>query len=270
MLDDQAKLLAFWINERYSILQKRRAGEPKPWTTDKIFRSVRFCNVHREDDRVTQWIRDHWRNDNWYHDNLTEAMVLARMVNRPESLDAIGYPSPWEPSFIKDVLKRLPPPIFGNAYIITTCGKSMDKVDYVVDWVCDEVHKRKFKWNKGDTLWTAHSKLMNVDGLGSFLAAQVVADLKNTTYHPLSYAPDWHSWSAHGPGSLKGLSYYHGTHISPYAYEWAIRKAYEEVKPLINPEIPPIHMQDFQNCLCEFSKYCRVRDGGRAKNGYPG
>jgi hypothetical protein len=27
-------------------------------------------------------------------------------------------------------------------------------------------------------------------------------------------------------------------------------------------------MQDFQNCLCEFSKYMRVLGGGHARNGY--
>jgi hypothetical protein len=270
MQDDQAKLLAFWINERYSILQKRRAGEPKPWTEDRIFRTVRFCNVHREDDKVTEWIRKNWRNDNWNSPNLTTAMVLARMVNNPATLYNIGFPHSWDPSSIKNILRGSPPPVFGNAYLITTCGKRMDKVDYVVDWVCSAVQEKKWNWDVGMFLKTAHAELMRIDGLGSFLSAQVIADLKNTPGHPFHKAPDWHSFSAHGPGSLKGLSYYHGTHISPHAYEWAIRKAYEEVKPLINPEIPPIHMQDFQNCLCEFSKYCRVRDGGRAKNGYPG
>jgi len=35
--------------------------------------------------------------------------------------------------------------------------------------------------------------------------------------------------------------------------------------------MPKIHMQDLQNCLCEFDKYERVRLGeGRPRNGYRG
>ena len=36
-------------------------------------------------------------------------------------------------------------------------------------------------------------------------------------------------------------------------------------------DLPPIHAQALQNCLCEFDKYERVRLGeGRPRNNYPG
>jgi hypothetical protein len=110
--------------------------------------------------------------------------------------------------------------------------------------------------------------LVCVDGFGSFLAAQVVADLKNIKGHPLNTAPDWWTWSAHGPGSLKGLSAYFGKTITPKYYQEAIECCYDEVKPLLANYVPTLHMQDFQNCLCEFSKYARVKEGGHARNSY--
>ncbi len=48
--------------ERYRILLRRRARQPWPWTSDRIFRENRFCNVFREDDRTTQWFREHLRD----------------------------------------------------------------------------------------------------------------------------------------------------------------------------------------------------------------
>ena len=72
--------LAYWINERESIRLRRQAGAPAPWTIDPDMANVRYCNVHREDDKVTKWLRANpvysgpdiavWR------------VVLSRMVNR--------------------------------------------------------------------------------------------------------------------------------------------------------------------------------------------
>jgi len=101
-----------------------------------------------------------------------------------------------------------------------------------------------------------------VDGLGSFLAAQIVADLKNTKGHPLEGAPDWLYFSAPGPGSLRGLSWYYQAKVTPSNYhelinEAAINLGWEHC------------MQDLQNCFCEFDKYCRVLTGtGKSKRGY--
>lgn len=50
-----------FLRERYTILLKRRAGLPAPWTEDPVLREWRFCNVRREDDRVTEWFRENIR-----------------------------------------------------------------------------------------------------------------------------------------------------------------------------------------------------------------
>jgi hypothetical protein len=109
---------------------------------------------------------------------------------------------------------------------------------------------------------------MRVDGLGSFLAAQVVADLKNTKGHWLTDASDWYSWSAHGPGSLKGLSAFWGRVVTPSQYKDSIMQAWQLVRPQLPQELRNLAMQDFQNVMCEFSKYCRIKAGGKARNKY--
>jgi hypothetical protein len=264
--------LAYWINERESIRMRREAGVPAPWTPDPVMATVRFCNVHREDDKVTRYIR----GSNTYSraDIPVWVVVLARMVNRISSLDRLAsYVANGDLDGIKATLKHFRDGgtvIWGNAYTISTCGRAMDKVDYVIGHVVsnvltqEEVHGPTYRSLKETFEW-----LTGIDGLGSFLAGQVVADLKNIKGHPLNTAPDWWTWSAHGPGSLRGLTAYYGSKVSPATYQEAISICYDEVRPLLANYVGELHMQDFQNCMCEFSKFIRVRDGdGHARNSY--
>src|SRR5262249_11808741 len=117
------------------------------------------------------------------------------------------------------------------------------------------------------TLQTAWNALCEVRGLGSFLAAQVVADCKNTPHHPLFSAPDWDSFSAPGPGSLKGLSEFFDQPVTARTYHAALNECWKLTARLL-PVGLDLHMQDFQNCMCEFSKYMRVKRGGHARNKY--
>lgn len=275
--------LAYWINEREYIRQMKEEGDHwlgAPHSADPAMNTVRYCNVHREDDKVTRWIRDNWRNNHADQKSLTYAMVAARMVNWPDTLSEIGYPSDlvfieeWQKNAMLVIRNRQEKHMkaWTSAYTISTCGKSVPKEFYVFEFVLPQVYYDLDLARFGSAKWTlaeAHSLLTRVDGLGSFLAAQVIADLKNTPRHPLSNAPDFWTWSAPGPGSLRGLEAYFGRHITNSTYHASIEQCYNEVKPLIMPYVEPIHMQDFQNCLCEFSKYVKFKAGGHVRNRYP-
>ena len=262
--------LAFWINERWDIKTRRDAGLPAPWTADPTMAGVRFCNVHREHDKVTEWLAANWRPK--YHE--VWQILLARLINNIPTLERIlpvcyadyGF-GDWGDD-LRRKLKHLRAsgPIFGNAYTVSTNGHSMDKVDYIIDHVVGQAKAQgSFEWS---TLAQAHKDLCTINGVADFMAGQIIADLKNTEEHPLSDAPDWATWAAPGPGSLRGLTAYFGRPVTPGGFTAALRRCYDEVQPLINVRVPPIHMQDFQNCLCEFSKYDRVRHGGHARNRY--
>jgi hypothetical protein len=202
------------------------------------------------------------------------------MVNRISTLDRLGdVVQTGDLARVKDQLKFTRAEgvaIWGNAYTISTCGRSMDKVDYVIDHVVAAVRAKE-----ESILWTGWLDakpmdcalvfrwLTEIDGLGSFLAAQVVADLKNTEGHPLRVAPDWHSWAAHGPGSLRGLTRYWGHKVTPSGFSEALQTAHKQVMPYVASYVGDIHMQDMQNVMCEFDKYIRVHEGGHARNNYP-
>lgn len=281
----RTKELVKFIVERHSIYIKRQAGEPKPWTKDKILQSYRFCNVYRELDTVTQWIAQNWRDPNATDPNLWFAMAVARLVNWPETLQEMGYPivkGRWHPDKMVEVLmtrEEHGQKVWSGAYIVSTNGVKMQKPQYITEYVLKPLwENRKFLTPvRDDLLWTYHAKLAARNGLGSFLAGQVVADLKYVA--PLSTAKDWHSWAAPGPGSKRGLNRVIGwpvdTELRADVWLAKLEILHEQVEELLRAwkilDTPPLHAQDLQNCLCEFDKYERTRLGeGKPRKKYDG
>lgn len=258
----------YWIKEREAIRIQRELGQPKPWSEDPVFQTVYFCNVRREDDKTTKWIRENWQMVGT-HEHLV-AMALARFVNKPDTLAKLGYPHKWDEEYSKrfvEYMETAKKP-WSGAYIVSTNGNPISKAVYIAS-VLDGINAMR-DLDYGD-LARAYTSLMTAQGIGSFMAGQILADLKNSPGHPLTTAPDWWTWCAHGPGSLRGMSWLTGWEkVSPIQF-------YQFMPTLVNilTEDPPIegrlHAQDIQNCLCEFDKWCRVTNGtGRSKRKYNG
>ena len=270
--------VAYWIKEREAIRIKHDAGLPQPWTNDKILATYRFCNVQRENDRLTRWLDKNWRIPFSEHPNLTVAMVLARMLNWPPTLDLIGFPDQWDDWYIRNSLEsmeiqsRKGIKVWGSAYVITTCGVAMDKGQYVFETVCNAVARAGVAPRTGDTLQAFWTRLRGIPGLGAgFLAAQVVADLKNVEKNPLYVASDWWKWAVPGPGSKRGINRYFGLPVDTPQNELVWRHRLEEMIEEVAPQICPLvlHAQDWQNVMCEFDKYQRAKTGeGRPKRHY--
>lgn len=262
----------YWIEER-EVMRKRKERGMKLLTKDPILRTYRFCNVHREDDRVTRWIAKNWRNQSGV--NIWHAMVIARFLNWPPTLAYCGYPEPW-PFKGLGFSKRLKQMedkgmrIFTGAYIVSTNGAVGSKVDHVVrlfgrSW---GLLHRTLPLQK--TCQETYDLLSTVNGIGSFMAAQVVADLKYTPM--LTNAKDWMDFVAPGPGSQRGLNRILGYGLPSKWNNTNFQKALIDLRSnaaaLYRP-IEEIHLQDLQNCLCEFDKYERVlHDQGRPRSMY--
>ena len=268
-----------FARERHEIYLRRQAGLPKPWTQDAILQQYRFCNVYRELDAVTQWIRINWRDPHAEDPDLWFAMVVARLLNLPESMTELGYPVPWDRVNWMRVLrdrKGQRAKNFNGAYIVSTNGRKLFKEVYLADEVLDPLwhaHERA-RPRLGDSLNSYHMMIGIFNGLGSFMSAQVVADLKYVA--PLKQAADWHSFAASGPGSRRGLNRMLGREVNgPWPEDdWRQKLGHlqEELKghwPRAAMEEP--HAQDLQNCLCEWDKYERVRLGqGKPKQKFEG
>lgn len=263
------KALVHFAIKRHALYVKRMSGRPPPWTNDSILQQYRFCNVYRELDRVTQFIRGKYTGSNSY---LWFDLVVARLLNNPASLELLPSYSDigWKPdAFLRTLQKRQVAGhrVFNAAYIVSTNGHAMDKLEYLVEKVLNPMWKHRIRMEQEwKSIQVFHSELMQFQGMGSFMAGQVVADVKNTKGQLLADAKDWWAWAAKGPGSQRGLS---RVLFGQVGHSFGQTRFVEELGPVqqdLNAafkrlEWQPLCAQDVQNCLCEFDKYERTRLG---------
>jgi hypothetical protein len=269
-----------FVIARHNVWVARDAGLDKPWTKDPILQSYRFCNMYRELDTVTQWLRSNWSATLGKHPDAWFAMVIARLVNHPGSLAHLN-PKGWNPEQFKDTMQRMAHDgrkVFGSAYIVSTNGHALAKPVYLAHHVLDPLWENRalYRPRPDDTLASFHTRLTQANGLGSFMAAQVVADVKNSPLQSLSAATDWFTWAAPGPGSARGLARVANGDKDKKVPSKLFLPMLSELRKTVNQWTTPkgwkvFCAQDIQNCLCEFDKYERVRLGeGTPRQKYPG
>jgi hypothetical protein len=275
-----------WIAERHRIYLKKQAGEPPPWTADKTMQKYRFCNVFRELDTVTVWLRKNWREPYAADENLWIAMCLARQVNWPDSLQEIGFPKHgYDPGQVRRALEARQTrgvKAYTGAYMISAPAgpfSGMGKPEYTADVVVGAVWRERDKFNalfaggRQPTMQEVHSWLKQFRGWGDFMAYEVVTDLRHTRY--LDKAPDINTWAVAGPGAIRGL---HRLHGRPYKKPLSQERACEEMRELLTlsrsslPDfVPPLELREIEHSLCETDKWLRVAAGqGRLRSRYQG
>lgn len=227
-------ILAF-MRERQAIYVRRKAGRPYPWTQDPVLGSGHFCNIFRELDRVTIWVRKNIREPFADHPNLWIMLALARYINWPPTLQALmdynSWPSrdTWRPSDVTASLEHLAAKgekVYTGAYMIRAESDpkkewySWTKHRYIAEVVIGRLWERREQWvqllekqnRPNDYLrleeaWAYFQSPFFV-GWGPFMAYEVVTDLRHTRY--LRNAPDIYTWANAGPGAIRGLNRLNG------------------------------------------------------------
>lgn len=227
--------VAAYMAERHRIYLKRKAGEPGPWTADPILANGRFCNVFRELDTVTIWIRENIRERFADHPDLWFMLCIARYINWPESLGYLigcGYwpsASDFHTGLLTNGLQELAQKgdkVYTGAYMIRAESDpkkewySWTKHRYIAEIVLGRVwaKRRRFvdlleRGAQGDPTVTlervwAMFQAPEFVGWGPFMAYEVVTDLRHTRY--LRNAPDIRTWANAGPGAIRGLNRLYG------------------------------------------------------------
>lgn len=295
---DKAAPLLAWIQERENIRKAKEADVPRPWTQDKILDKYRFCNVRRKHDRVSRWLLEHVLTAKNLHTAGENSFImftaLCRWVNWPPSIRRLVYgdlsslcpgKAVWPNKRIDwTELKRSlnerrasKEKVWTGAYIVTAAGAEpgQTKVDFVVDNVLREgvgkvlpQIKAALKTNSRQAVWEV---LQERNNWGSFMAGQVIDDW---TWTPLLWkASDNYSWAPQGPGSKKGLNKLLGRNLHQgfSQEEWCL--TLYELRVLMIAELGldyrSVTLHDMQNCLCEYFKYAKVRDGeGKPRSMY--
>jgi hypothetical protein len=271
--------------ERYSILLRRRAGAPWPWTEDPVFLRWRFCNVHREDDRTTRWFAREVRGPLAANPRAVyRATVAFRWYNRIETGSLLRpwlLADEWPLRKVLNRLKRNSPPYVTGAYIVQGL-RGYKKAEGVARAI-DEFRRtgpRIDDITAEGTLQAAHWLIASrVRAQGTFTAYEVVTDLRHTC--ALCEAPDIFGWCYVGPGARRGLSRLLFGHpdglgnpssdrFTVSAYELGLCQdllALARIESYWPAEWPAWEMREVEHWLCEYDKYER---GAAILAGRPG
>lgn len=268
--------------ERYRIFQRKSNPMFKGMlTTDAIFKEFRFCNVFREDDKVTKWFRENIRNELMHdsHSMQIRAAVAFRWFNLPETGALL---KPW---LIGDELMceaeaRIAAAadvgnILNAAYMIKS-PPGMRKTKGIFDCLKQiSFEALSTRLAERPTLEYAVGELVQFPYLGPFMAYQSVCDLRFTPV--LDRAVDINSWTAPGPGSARGIGrIFHGN-SEAYRYTGSDRvQLIERMQYLLAlsrgewpDNWPKWELSTVQHWACEFDKYERTRLGeGKPKQRY--
>jgi hypothetical protein len=262
---------------------------PERLTDDPILGRFRFCNVFRELDRVTVWIRENIREPFAGSDELWFMLAAARFINWPPTLQYLIEHArsagtwPHSRSFSPDKMtsaleqwKRSGNKVETGAYMIRAESDpnkpwySWSKQRYVAEivlgrpWRDRAIAQRFFAQQRTlQETWEAMRGPADWVGWGPFMAGQVVADLRHTRY--LRDAPDVGRWAPVGPGSARGLNRLAGRSLKKAVNQSQGVDEMLQLQELVNGAtaawVPPIELHDIQNCLCETDKYLRVQTG---------
>lgn len=249
---------------------------------DEFISKYSFCNVNREHDSVTIWVRDYIRDNLTLQDSF-ELMLLnlgvARLYNHPPSLsDAVEaglFPLESKEGLIhlQDHMEDLQDEgikILRGAYMVTphgTNGKGKRTTEYITLLV-----EKLLEGVVGQSTHLSDfaDQIVKCYGWSDFMANQLCTDFRYTKYY--KDALDWETFVLGGPGTRRGLNRWNGA-VTKAEFRKAmkqdkvqeqllyIRKYLKNEYNVIPPEMHE-HFKDINNlsnCFCEFDKWERCR-----------
>lgn len=262
-------------------------------TADPVLQRYRFCNVYRELDRVTVWVRENIRQPYADHPNLWMMLAMARTINWPPTLqmlmdlakdDGAEWPldERYDPEAVgraMDHAKQTGNKVYTGAYMIRAESNpdkpwcSWTKQRYIACVVLGLPWAEMGGWVRlleatvppARSLQSAWERIQSYTGWGPFMAYQWVVDMRWTRY--LDEARDIGSWAALGPGSRRGLNRLYGRPVGTVLRQPdGLTEMLELRAALCCPGVlaswvPLPELSDVQNCLCEWDKYERARLG---------
>lgn len=262
-----------WVRERERIRVKKELGLSPPWTDDPILAAYRFCNVRREDDLGTRWVRTHVREPYRDHPMLWFMLCICRQINWPDTLAELIRVGAWpvNPGFTPAKMaaalrtrRARGDKVYTGAYMIPApAEKGADKQGYIAEVVLGDLWRRApefLAWFVTDarTLQGTHERLRQSPGWGDFLAYQAVVDMRFSE-SLLATAADRDCWAAAGPGTLRGLHRLYGRVLTAMISQGQALGEMREIYAVAERETGvAMDFSDVPNILCETDKYLRV------------
>lgn len=248
-----------------------------------ILKTYRFCNVNREDDRVTKWIDANLRMEG-DPKLLVMKLVLGRFINWPDSLvDIIGqgaFDGFWNGSaFMRAMACRMSQgeKTYTGAYMIragTGEDAKLHKHEYLVKRVFDPLWETLGQMDEVFELCDQWDELLRgIFGMGDFMRNQIITDMKYTYLLPRAQTADWETFCLAGPGTNRGLNRLEDLPLTQGRKSGAANDLLlalrSKVLDKLGTKSPAgrwwkntfADLNNLSNCLCEFDKAERVRLG---------
>jgi len=292
--------LAYFMNERHRIYERRLAGlPPEEWTSDPIFKTFKFTNLFRELDHGTRVLRIAMNRAIAEEAPLEDVLFCAifyRMFNWHEILTDVGWVANWED--LEGVVRSR---VYDGKKVFTSCHMTTGRAGEdkhesyleVLRPVWDERANLLSLLQDEPTLQNSFKILQRIDLVGPFVSYEIVSDLRWTPilgWHgvengtekspPFGGPPDVLTWANPGPGARRGLRRLG----RPETIDELV-KVYHELIPLYEPHVknhlpqsvypasaglwPPLELREIEHVCCEEDKRQRVLDGtGRPRERY--
>jgi hypothetical protein len=289
---------AFWlfVKERQDVWHNRfvLGAHQRDWTTNPILSRVKFTNVYRMLDRNTQYVVEQILEP-CYGQPLCTAYFSAifRWFNRIETYQDIVKVVAYKPNIlafdwpciaaelnrINDDKKRK---VFTSAYICGFADLGHGSFGDNCVFVLQELYKVVCDIDTDWTLRQACEHLQKAPRIGHFIAYQMALDwtlpLAALKGNRLIQNFDPNSWTDVGPGCAKGLAAM-GVKGPDAVMQRAVHGLWAKHVEMLHPMgfmwvrgsdgyANALTLGDVENCLCEYSKYARIRGGGHAKTVY--
>lgn len=263
----------FWwyVRERDLIRRRKDEGLARPWTEDATLSRFHFCNVRRADDYGTRWLAgqlarcETWKGITGRTEGVLWRSFLFRLIPNPEWWAQSSWlppllfgPDEWHDHRAKLIgaIRAAPQP-YSKAYRVLQSRGGMPRVDRLImylDRLFDNLHQDTDALLAMRSLEHFWHRLQSIDGMGKFVALQVMRD-----FQAVGLLGDFNvsDFTYIGPGAartLEELGFIGKMTQYGALYQLSGRSEWRDGTPFIN-------IGDVQHSLCEYGKYCRWRRG---------
>lgn len=270
----------FWryVNERQNIWYRRFVlKQPPPWTADPVLRDYSFCNNFRQLDRGTMYAINNILTLPKPEDRVFVTMFY-RLFNNPDTLDEVGVNNiaSWNRKYVQRVILnrfKRGDKVYRAAYMLAGPKNAGGKPGSKIKEYCrvlNGVYKRRIALTEqlkaAPTRRGAWECLQSVKWLGPFIALQCFLDLNYDHY--FHWPND--EWVYCGPGAIRGLNRMMRVSVTKQSeMTIAINQLTDLQSTYLNnifkwpPNITSLTNDDTEYVLCEWSKYERIKEGGK-------
>jgi hypothetical protein len=274
MNEEKLNNFKYFILERNSIYVKRQRGLAKPWSDDIIFQNFIFTDIYKSVDVFYQWVQD--KIIKRWHDspNLWFAVCVARQIGHHRTLKELNsLLIDFNPDEFLKVLrsrKCAGKLVHTNRYMLTTHGKSIDKISYTTKILS------KLWWQKtlveiifdtSNSLESSYNALKGFEGFGSFISYEIIYDLIESRY--FKNAEDKDTFCRFGISTQRALNRIFTRKENAFLTFRQYLSEIISIKDIFasdkNPTLKALTLADISHCLAMYEKYCRIKEGKKTK-----